>query len=84
MVPVVGLEPTRVISPTDFESVTSTNSIIPADTAPIIHDGAELGKGRTEEFLKIPYHFVESCGMIRKTGPARLLVSTQTHGGVCT
>lgn len=30
MVPVVGLEPTRVISPTDFESVTSANSITPA------------------------------------------------------
>ena len=30
MVPVVGLEPTRGISPTDFESVTSTNSITPA------------------------------------------------------
>ena len=30
MVPVVGLEPTRMISPTDFESVTSANSIIPA------------------------------------------------------
>ena len=28
--PAVGLEPTRVISSTDFESVTSTNSIIPA------------------------------------------------------
>ena len=37
MVPVVGLEPTRGISPTDFESVTSTNSITPADTF-IIHD----------------------------------------------
>ena len=30
VVPVVGLEPTRVISPTDFESVTSANSITPA------------------------------------------------------
>ena len=30
VVPVVGLEPTRGISPTDFESVTSTNSITPA------------------------------------------------------
>ena len=30
MVPVVGLEPTRMISPTDFESVTSANSITPA------------------------------------------------------
>ena len=28
--PVVGLEPTRVMSPTDFESVTSANSITPA------------------------------------------------------
>ena len=32
MVPVVGLEPTRMISPTDFESVTSANSITPAIT----------------------------------------------------
>ena len=30
LVPAVGLEPTRVISPTDFESVTSANSITPA------------------------------------------------------
>ena len=30
VVPVVGLEPTRMISPTDFESVTSANSITPA------------------------------------------------------
>ena len=30
MVPVVGLEPTRVISPTDFESASSTNSNTPA------------------------------------------------------
>ena len=30
LVPVVGLEPTRMISPTDFESVTSANSITPA------------------------------------------------------
>ena len=28
--PAVGLEPTRVMSPTDFESVTSANSITPA------------------------------------------------------
>ncbi len=31
LVPVVGLEPTRRISPTDFESVTSANSITPAN-----------------------------------------------------
>ena len=31
VVPVVGLEPTRMISPTDFESVTSATSIIPAN-----------------------------------------------------
>ena len=30
VVPVVGLEPTRGISPADFESATSTNSITPA------------------------------------------------------
>ena len=30
MVPEVGLEPTRGISPADFESATSANSIIPA------------------------------------------------------
>ena len=30
LVPVVGLEPTRGISPADFESATSTNSITPA------------------------------------------------------
>ena len=30
MVPVAGVEPARVISPTDFESVTSANSITPA------------------------------------------------------
>lgn len=31
MVPEAGLEPARSISPTDFESVTSANSIIPAN-----------------------------------------------------
>ena len=31
MVPEVGLEPTRGISPADFESATSANSIIPAN-----------------------------------------------------
>ena len=36
MVPVVGLEPTRGISPTDFESVTSTNSITPASAEDIM------------------------------------------------
>ena len=30
MVPVAGVEPARGISPTDFESVTSANSITPA------------------------------------------------------
>ena len=30
MVPVAGVEPARVFSPTDFESVTSANSITPA------------------------------------------------------
>ncbi len=30
VVPVAGVEPARVISPTDFESVTSANSITPA------------------------------------------------------
>ena len=30
LVPVAGVEPARVISPTDFESVTSANSITPA------------------------------------------------------
>ena len=32
VVPEVGLEPTRGISPADFESATSANSIIPAKT----------------------------------------------------
>ena len=50
--------------PTDFESVTSTNSIIPADTPPIIHDGRGLGKGRGEEIVKIAYHFAWSCGIM--------------------
>ena len=31
MVPVAGVEPARVISPTDFESASSTNSNTPAD-----------------------------------------------------
>ena len=31
VVPVAGVEPARVISPTDFESVTSANSITPAN-----------------------------------------------------
>ena len=31
MVPAAGVEPARVISPTDFESVTSANSITPAN-----------------------------------------------------
>ena len=30
MVPVAGVEPARVISPTDFESASSTNSNTPA------------------------------------------------------
>ena len=47
-----------------FESVTSTNSIIPADTPPIIHDGWGLGKGRGEEIVKIAYHFAWSCGIM--------------------
>ena len=31
MVPAAGVEPARVISPLDFESNTSANSITPAD-----------------------------------------------------
>ena len=31
MVPVAGVEPARVISPTDFESASSANSNTPAD-----------------------------------------------------
>ena len=31
LVPVAGVEPARVISPTDFESASSTNSNTPAD-----------------------------------------------------
>ena len=31
MVPVAGVEPARVISPTDFESASSTNSNTPAN-----------------------------------------------------
>ncbi len=38
MVPVAGVEPARVISPTDFESVTSANSITPANAKCIIQD----------------------------------------------
>ena len=57
MVPVVGLEPTRVISPTDFESVTSANSITPAFIfLSLTPDGAseksEVHRGGT---LKITY-----------------------------
>ncbi len=36
LVPVAGVEPARVISPTDFESVTSANSITPASAKDII------------------------------------------------
>ena len=37
LVPVVGLEPTRGISPADFESATSTNSITPAGAMESYH-----------------------------------------------
>ncbi len=52
MVPVVGLEPTRGISPTDFESVTSTNSITPARTRVLYNASGGLARktfrGRVE------------------------------------
>ena len=50
MVPVAGVEPARVISPTDFESVTSANSITPANANRIIQDAFRFFKG------EIPMH----------------------------
>ena len=44
VVPVAGVEPARVISPTDFESVTSANSITPASARIIITLFSPLGK----------------------------------------
>ena len=48
-----------MLPPTDFESVTSTNSIIPADwLTNIIHDGGGIGK---------PFHAEILLGMCRIT-----------------
>lgn len=45
MVPVAGVEPARGISPTDFESASSTNSNTPANIYehPLTHRSEETG-----------------------------------------
>ena len=53
MVPVVGLEPTRGISPTDFESVTSTNSITPAEIQ-FLHDMERILHSMLSDYTIFP------------------------------
>ena len=86
MVPVAGVEPARVISPTDFESVTSANSITPAEAKTIIRDTAVIckknfarhGKKDTEKekkgathFDSFVLHYIRMTMTIRRTGGER-------------
>ena len=70
LVPVVGLEPTRGISPADFESATSTNSITPAKLD-FIFISISLQKSFVKYSLPQPflkYMLLEySSGNFRKT-----------------
>ena len=63
-----------MLPPTDFESVTSTNSIIPADwLTNIIHDGGGIGK---------PFHAEILLGISRRdfTGDVGRCVPRFVHG----
>ena len=53
MVPVAGVEPARVISPTDFESASSTNSNTPArEKKDFIHYIGSAGKKQARSAKK--------------------------------
>lgn len=64
LVPVVGLEPTRGISPADFESATSTNSITPAGARESYH---VLSKNARVNRPLFPKNF-----LVRPPNPSRI------------